>query len=289
MLRSLQKNKKSKRIIETQKHEVEQQKHLVEEKNREITDSINYAQRIQSSLLASKEMLDTHLKSYFIYFQPKDIVSGDFYWGEQLSNGRFALVTADSTGHGVPGAIMSMLNISCIKEAIENKKLVEPCDILNHTRSAIIKTLANDGSRDGGKDDMDCSLISFDFNNSLLTYSAANNPIWIVRKNSTPELIELAPNKMPVGKHDKDSIPFTQHDFNLQTGDVIYAITDGYPDQFGGPKGKKFMYKQMKELLIKISSKPMNEQRMLLEKHLNDWKQSAEQVDDITVIGIKFS
>src|SRR6202008_588584 len=140
--------------------EVEKQKHQVEEQHREITDSINYAQRIQKALLASDEMLNANFKENFVFFQPKDVVSGDFYWAAELDNKQVALVTADSTGHGVPGAIMSMLNISCLNDAVEGKKLTEPNEILNHTRNKIITHLKNDGSAEGGKDGMDCSLIS---------------------------------------------------------------------------------------------------------------------------------
>ncbi|MBK8368816.1 MAG: SpoIIE family protein phosphatase [Bacteroidetes bacterium] len=238
--------------------EVEEQKNEIQEKHREITDSIQYAQRIQKSLLASQEILNKNLAEYFILFQPKDVVSGDFYWAKEFENNLFALVTADSTGHGVPGAIMSMLNISCLEKAIEVKHLVEPSEILNETRRKIIDTLAKDGSEHGGKDGMDCSLVLFDFENSRLTYAAANNPVWIVRQSNNEEgikseLIELQPDKMPIGKHDKDYISFTQHVIPLERNDVVYTITDGFPDQFGGPKGKKFMYKQLKELLKTVS------------------------------------
>ncbi|MES2287947.1 MAG: tetratricopeptide repeat protein [Bacteroidota bacterium] len=314
VVRSLRITRKQKRIIELQKNEVSHQKEIVSEKNKEITDSINYAQRIQRALLASDKLLDSNLirsysglvsesqqmlkdiqhdRDYFIFFQPKDIVSGDFYWASPLANGNFALVTADSTGHGVPGAIMSMLNISCLNEAVKGQQLTEPSEILNYTRSKIIEHLSNDGSAEGGKDGMDCSLISFDFNTNSsigedhegrLTYSAANNPIWIVRKK---QIIELEPDKMPVGKHTQDSIPFTQHTVKLEKCDIVYAITDGMPDQFGGPKGKKFMSKQLKELLINISHLPMKVQKERLSDEFSLWKGNLEQVDDVTVIGIR--
>jgi serine phosphatase RsbU (regulator of sigma subunit) len=267
-----------------QKEEIEIQKQIVEHKNKDITDSINYAQRIQRALLASDQLLKNNLPEHFIFFQPKDIVSGDFYWASKLSNGQFALVTADSTGHGVPGAIMSMLNISCLNEAINGQKLAAPNEILNYTRSKIIEHLANDGSAEGGKDGMDCSLISLDLKQNQLTYSAANNPVWIVRNK---ELLEFVPNKMPVGKHDNDSVSFTQHVIELQKGDVIYTLTDGLPDQFGGPKGKKFMYKQLKELLVSISKHSMNEQSDILRLAINNWKGGLEQIDDICVIGVR--
>jgi len=322
--RSLRQNKKAHKIIKHQKEEVEHQKEIVEEKQKEIVDSINYAQRIQKALLAGNEILNENLPDHFVLFKPKDIVSGDFYWASVLSDGCFALVTADSTGHGVPGAIMSMLNISCLNEAVEGKLLTRPNEILNYTRSRIIKHLMNDGSETGGKDGMDCSLVSFNFKNNQLTYSSANNPVWVVRNkpaidpDSYPsaakglptaqrdiemasinlpsgqagsathnELIELDPDKMPVGKHDKDSVSFSERVFNLQKGDVVYTLTDGFPDQFGGDKGKKFMYKKLKELIRSIAPKPLAEQKEILIKTLNDWKGPLEQVDDVLVIGVR--
>ena len=268
--------------IRQQKEVVEGQKHLIEEKHKEITDSINYAERIQRSFLATKELLVDNLKDYFVFFQPKDVVSGDFYWAGKLNNGNFALVTADSTGHGVPGAIMSLLNITSLEKAIETTS--EPSQILNTTRKIIIERLKKDGSTEGGKDGMDCSLISFDFNNNKFIYAAANNPVWIVREK---EVLEFAPDKMPIGKHDKDIISFSEHEVAIKKGDIVYAITDGMPDQFGGPKGKKFMYKQLKELLISISNETMEIQKQKLHSALNQWKGNLEQVDDITVIGVR--
>lgn len=260
---------------------------LIEEKNKEITDSINYAERIQSSFLATKDFLDKTFQAnnYFVLFQPKDVVSGDFYWAATLSNGKSVLVTADSTGHGVPGAIMSILNISSLEKAII--KYNEPDELLNETRKIIIDRLKHDGSIEGGKDGMDCSIISIDKNN--LNYAAANNPVWIVREDATntKKLIELSCDKFPVGKHERDTTPFTKRHSDLQTGDIIYTITDGFPDQFGGPKGKKFMYKQLKELLISISDLTMEDQKTKLQETLHDWKGNMEQVDDVTIIGIR--
>lgn len=310
--------------IASQRDEIEIQKDLVEEKHKEITDSINYAERIQRSFLASKELLTENLSSprggvevgggYFVFFKPKDVVSGDFYWAGKLSNGNFALATADSTGHGVPGAIMSILNISSLEQAVE-LGMTESAEILNKTRKTIIERLKKDGSPEGGKDGMDASLICFDFLNNKLNYSAANNPVWVIRKKSsevselgsssgftndknnnsdqslknstTHELIELPFDKMPVGKHDKDQVPFTQHLFALQKEDVVYTLTDGMPDQFGGPKGKKFLYKQLKELLISISKEPMEIQKQKLNDAFENWKGNLEQVDDVCVIGVK--
>jgi serine phosphatase RsbU (regulator of sigma subunit)/Tfp pilus assembly protein PilF len=270
------------KITRKQKIVIEKQKDFIEEKHKEITDSINYAERIQKSFLATQEHLNENLREYFILFKPKDVVSGDFYWSATLSDGRFALVTADSTGHGVPGAIMSLLNITSLEKAIET--LNNPSDILNSTRKTIIERLKKDGSEHGGKDGMDASLTVYDFKNKKLIIAAANNPVWIVRGNET---IEIKADKMPVGKHDKDSVSFTQQEIDLQTGDGVYTLTDGFPDQFGGEKGKKFMSKNLRELLAANSSLSMHEQKQLLEKTFANWIGNLEQVDDVTIIGVR--
>ena len=178
---------------------------------------------------------------------------------------------------------MSLLNTSSIERAVE-LGISEPAEILNHTRQTIIERLKKDGSAEGGKDGMDCSLISFNKEKSKFAYAAANNPIWIIRNK---ELIELAPDKIPVGKHDRDSVSFTQHEVEIQKGDMIYTLTDGFPDQFGGPKGKKFMYKKLKEMLITIAHKPTAEQQTVLKGTLKDWMGNTEQVDDVTIIGVR--
>ncbi len=313
---------KQKNIIEQKEQEsqkqniiISEQKNLVELKHKEITDSINYAERIQRSLLANMKLLNEHLKDYFIFFKPKDIVSGDFYWASKIFSTNkvenFAIVTADSTGHGVPGAIMSILNIACLNESVKEGYTL-PNEILNRTRKEIISVLERDGSEGGGKDGMDCSICVYDFKNMKLYIAAANNPVWIVRsrhceddrtkqsqhpneitslpaeaRNDGTEVIEIKPDKMPVGKHDKDKIPFTLHEVQLQKGDVVYTLTDGFPDQFGGEKGKKFMSKNLRELLAANAYLPMQEQKQLLEKTFADWVGDMEQVDDVTIIGVR--
>ncbi len=305
---------KQKQIIEIKEEETQKQKQIIEEKaselsarHKEITDSINYAERIQRSFLATKHLLDEHLKDYFVFFKPKDVVSGDFYWGcsTPLSFGdgsgvRFVLVTADSTGHGVPGAIMSLLNIMSIEKAIE--RTYNPAEILNAARDTIIERLKKDGSADGGKDGMDCSVISVDRENQKLQVAAANNPIWIIRKKTIEEsvaltidnvekqvyeLIEIKADKMPVGKNDKDKQPFTLHTLDVNAGDIVFTLTDGFADQFGGEKSKKFMSKNLKELLLKNAGLPMHDQKILLETSFQNWMGNLEQVDDVTVIGIR--
>lgn len=276
------------KVTHKQKEIIEDQKHLVEEKQKEIVDSINYAQRIQNALLTSDEILKTNLPEYFIYFKPKDIVSGDFYWAAPLNNGKFALIVADSTGHGVPGAFMSLLNISFLNEAIKEYKLNDPAEILNHARAHIIQSLSADGSAEGGKDGMDCSLVSFDFKNNKLEYAAANNPVWVIRRqNGTSELINLVPDKMPVGKHDKDKIPFTLQKFDLQKGDTVYLFTDGYTDQFGGPQGKKFKHKQLEDILKASAHLDLHQQKNKIEEAFENWKGELEQVDDVLIVGVR--
>ncbi|HOY48129.1 MAG TPA: two-component regulator propeller domain-containing protein [Flavobacteriales bacterium] len=264
-------------------HEIKEQKQLIEEKHKEIKDSINYAERIQRSLLASKDLLNKNLNDYFIYYQPKDVVSGDFYWAAELNNGDFVIICGDSTGHGVPGAIMSILNIACLREAYL-QGITSPDLILNETRRLVIENLKNDGSEEGGKDGMDASLICFNPSKDRLTFCGANNPAWILRNQ---EWIELKPDKMPIGKHDKDSISFTLKEMELIKGDIIYLFTDGMPDQFGGPLGKKYKYNQLKQFLLSIQHLSMDEQHQEIKTELNNWKGDLEQVDDILVIGLR--
>jgi len=270
-------------IVEKQKEIVEQQKEQVEEAHKEITDSINYAERIQRSLMASKKLLDENLSDYFNYLNPKEKVSGDFYWASKLANENFCLVAADSTGHGVPGAIMSMLNIASLEKAVV-QNISESSELLNFTRKKIIETLANDGSKDGGKDGMDTALLVFNKDKTHLEFSLANNPLWIIRNN---ELIEYKPDKLPVGRHDNQHIPFTKNSIDLQKGDMIYIFTDGFADQFGGEKGKKFKYSALKELFFSIHSKPTDEQKAILDITFENWRGSLEQVDDVCVVGVR--
>ncbi len=275
---------KQKHIIELKEKETQQQKQLLELKQKEIVDSINYAHRIQKALLASDNLLNEHLKNYFVLYMPKDIVSGDFYWGIPLSNGRFALSAADSTGHGVPGAFMSLLNISFLNEAVNERHLTDPGEILNYTRKRIIESLSVESNSYKGKDGMDCSLVCFDFKNKKLQYAAANNPVWVVRNN---ELIELSADKMPIGKHENDTTPFATRDFALNSGDMVYILTDGYADQFGGPGGKKLKTKQLQEFLIDGSSSGLQIQKQQLSEKFLAWKGSLDQVDDVLIIGVK--
>ncbi|MGE0567462.1 MAG: tetratricopeptide repeat protein [Bacteroidia bacterium] len=261
---------------------IEEQKSLIEIKHKEITDSINYAERIQRSFLATEELLFKNLTDYFVLFQPKDVVSGDFYWAGSLNNGNFAFLVADSTGHGVPGAIMSILNITAIESAILTEN--SPDRIFNQARKSIIERLKRDGSEEGGKDGMDASLIVINESKNKITFALANNPLWLLREG---EIIEYKPDKMPVGKHDNDNVPFSLFEAELRKGDVIYMMTDGFQDQFGGEAGKKFKTKKLKELCLSIHTKTMEEQKEILYNELKNWKGDMEQVDDVCLAGIK--
>jgi serine phosphatase RsbU (regulator of sigma subunit) len=278
---------RSLKVTRKQKAMIEEQKNIVEEKNKDITDSIHYASRIQKALLTTDDYISSHLKEYFILFKPRDIVSGDFYWANEVETNkgrRFIICAGDCTGHGVPGAFMSLLNISMLNEANIEKKIHEPAEILDEVREHIIKALNPEGKDEGSKDGMDCTLCSFSLTEGMLDFACANNPLWIIRNN---ECIEFKPDKMPVGVQGEKHVPFTKQSTPLQKGDMVYIFTDGYADQFGGPKGKKFKCKQLQEKLIVISTMPIAEQKNRLEKTFEEWKGNLEQVDDVLLIGIR--
>ncbi|MES2762833.1 MAG: SpoIIE family protein phosphatase [Bacteroidota bacterium] len=286
MYRVYQQKKKAHILISKQKEQVEQkqgliehQKQVIEEKQKEIVDSINYAKRIQYALLASEEMLNKNLFEHFVCLKPKDIVSGDFYWATK-HNERFYFAVCDSTGHGVPGAFMSLLNIGFLSEAIKEKEISEPHAVFNYVRDRLIESIGRDEQQDG----MDGILICIDKATNTITYSAANNSPLLIRDSI---IIELKKDKMPVGKGEKNT-SFNLYTIEPQKNDMLYLYTDGYADQFGGPKGKKFKYKQLNELLISNSTLPLTKQLTDLDKHFRNWRGVLEQVDDVCVIGIRF-
>ena len=282
---------KQKQIIETKEQEalrqnevITKQKHLVEEKQQEITSSINYAKRIQSSFLSSEQYISRYLDDYFILYNPRDIVSGDFYWIMENNNSLY-VCTADCTGHGIPGAFMSLIGMGVLNEINHSKdNIYQTDDFLNELRRIIILALNPEGSSEEGKDGMDMVLCRYDFKKMELEYSAANNSFYIIREGN---LLEFKPDKIPVGKYLEEEIPFTRHLISLKKGDCIYTFSDGYADQFGGAKGKKLMSRQLKELLISVSDLPMQQQKDKLNCSFNKWKGDLEQVDDVTIIGIR--
>ncbi|MGE0560786.1 MAG: tetratricopeptide repeat protein [Flavobacteriales bacterium] len=289
---SLNAKKKINKILNSQNEEITSKNILIEEKNKDITDSINYAKRIQDAILPSSTELNKHLKDGFVLYLPKDIVAGDFYWMEVLDDS-ILLAAADCTGHGVPGAMVSVVCNSALNRAVGEFHLTQPAEILNKVRELVIETFEQSGEEMEVRDGMDISLVKFDRNLILdhtIEWAGANNPLWIVRTNDRKEaeLIEYKPNKQPIGKHFKQD-PFKNHRIKLQKHDTIYLFTDGYADQFGGEKGKKMMYKPFKELLLSIQEKTMDEQKIALEQFFTNWKGDLEQVDDVCIIGVRFA
>jgi len=271
-------------------NEINKQRDVIEEKNKDIVSSIHYAKRIQKALLASDTLLENKLPEHFVLYKPKDIVSGDFYWANfteasmAKGNETFLLCTGDCTGHGVPGAFMSLLAVSFLNEIVKERKITSPDLIFNHLRDDIIKVLNPEGTLDEGKDGMDGVICSFDFKNRNMEYAGANNPIWIIRSGI---LLEFKPNKQPIGMYEGERKPYTLQTIPLQKGDMIYMFTDGYADQFGGSKGKKFKYKHLQEVLLSIAATTMNEQHSKLNSIIEDWKGNLDQVDDILLIGVR--
>jgi PAS domain S-box-containing protein len=281
-LRKLNENLEN--IVKERTNEVILQKEIIEVKNRDITDSILYAKKIQDALFAPVKHIHALFPESFILYHPKDIVSGDFYWIFSPSdNDLFFIGCCDCTGHGVPGAFMSLLSISFLNQAVKEKEMREPDKILNDVRSNIIKALNPDGTSDT-KDGMDAVLCAFDLKNKILHAACANNPVWYIQNG---KLKKILPDKIPVGSHTNMHQSFTKHSIQLQKGDSVYLFTDGYADQFGGPNNKKFRYKQLEETLLANVHLSMKEQKDILDKTFEEWKGNYEQVDDVLAIGIQ--
>lgn len=273
--------------------EVEEKHLIIEEKNKEITDSITYARRIQEAILPPLDFITEHVPESFVYYQPKDIVAGDFYWAEKIGD-TFLIAAADCTGHGVPGALVSVVCSNALNRSVKEFKLGDPGKILDKTRELVLENFSK--SKESIKDGMDISLVSIEMSpgQMAVSWAGANNPLWYVKKTPAPaeagdpgsQLIEIMPDKQPIGFTDH-ARPFTTHHLQAQKGDTFYLFTDGYADQFGGPKGKKFKYKQFAELLLSIQQRPLKEQHQAIAQALKSWKGSLEQIDDVCIIGIR--
>jgi serine phosphatase RsbU (regulator of sigma subunit) len=261
-------------------NKISAQKMMLEHKNKEITDSINYAQRIQSAILPSSDYVNKTLPNSFVLYKPKDIVAGDFYWIKKV-NDNIVYATADCTGHGVPGAMVSVVCSNSLNQSIKELKTANPAEILEMTRTLVKESFKS--KDDNVKDGMDITLCSINYLQNTIQFTGANNPLYIIRNK---QIIEVKGDKQPVGNHIKE-VPFTVHTMQLEKNDVVYTFSDGYVDQFGGEKGKKFMRKRFKALLLKISNKPMQEQKSILNNTFETWRGELEQVDDVCVIGIR--
>lgn len=273
------------RVTNKQKEIIEIQKHLVDEKQKEIIDSITYAKRIQQAILPAVDLISESFPNSFVLYKPKDIVAGDFFWFESLHDHKLTFIAAaDCTGHGVPGAMVSVVCSNALNRAVNEFKIRETGLILDKTRELVIETFKKSG--EGVMDGMDISLASIthlENGKVMLNWSGANNPLWYVHKN---EFAIIKGNKQPIGISDFPK-PYTTHSIELVAGDVFYLFTDGYVDQFGGPKGKKFKQNQMKELIASIFHLPLNEQSEILSKTFVNWMADNEQADDVTIIGIR--
>ncbi len=256
----------------------------VKTKNEEILDSISYARMIQQALLPPQALLQKHLKEYFIYYRPRDIVSGDFYWLKKKGKALY-FAAADCTGHGVPGAFMSIVGLNLLERAVEANEMVTPADMLDFVREAIKISLQQQDKNAQVSDGMDIALCLWEEEQNRLTFAGVENDLYLVRNR---ELIEYTADRYPIGSiFDFSAPPYTNHTIELQPGDKLYLFSDGYKDQFGGSKGKKFMSLRFKQLLIDIQTAPLSEQQKLLASHLEDWKGAYEQVDDILIMGIQ--
>lgn len=287
--------RKQKGIIEIQRASSEMQRKVVENKNKEITDSINYAKRIQEAILPSKQVLVDNLKKGFVIFKPKDVVSGDFYWLEK-ANGYIFFAAADCTGHGVPGAMVSVICSNALSKGVLEEGITDTGKLLDRVRELVADRLSKNGEK--VNDGMDISLIAIkenerDLTSTTIEWSGANNGIWIVR-DKTRELEQVSADKQPVGVYEV-SKNFTTHKIQIKKNDKIYLFTDGFSDQFGGeylPEmkagGKKFKSANFKKLLLNIQDKQMDQQKLIIENTFEEWKGSLEQVDDVCIIGICF-
>jgi PAS domain S-box-containing protein len=270
--------------IKERTKEIEKQKIVLEDKNLKITDSINYALRIQQAILPSQQMLSDILPDSFILFQPKDIVSGDFYWAHAINQHQILFAAVDCTGHGVPGAFMSIMGYNLLEQIVKEQKIQEPAAVLNELSESVIRSLKQTAQIGSIKEGMDIALCKIDYRTLELEYSGAHNPLTIVRNN---QLIETKADNKAIGISHTNIESFTNHTIQLEKGDCIYIFSDGYADQKGGEHNQKFFYKPFKQLLIDINNKTMKEQEKELYTAINSWKGEREQIDDILVIGVR--
>ncbi len=268
--------------VETRTYNLQREKEVIQQEKAELVDSINYAKRIQTALLPSHAKIQEKLGESFILFIPKDIVSGDFYWVEIVNEWVF-FAGCDCTGHGVPGALISIVCNNALNRAVKEYGLIQPSLILDKVAELIVENLGIDGEV---KDGMDASVCAFNNSTRELYWAGANIPLWIARQTSFYELQEYKPDKQPIGQVE-NRFPYTNHKIDIKKGDILYLFSDGYADQFGGDQGKKLTKKRFKELLLMQKNNSMEEQQASLLKFHHDYKNHSDQIDDILVMGIK--
>jgi len=270
---------------QTLEQKVMERTRQIEQQRMNTTDSIHYARRIQKALMLPSEELEKILPDHFILNKPKDIVSGDYYWVAHKED-RVIIAVADCTGHGVPGAFMSIMGINFLNEIVNKAQSIKANEILNELRDKIIKSLGQTGQRDETKDGMEMALCVLDTNNHRLQYSGAFRPMYLLRED---ELIVIRGDAMPIGIYNENEVPFTNKEVTIQQSDMIYLFTDGYVDQIGGLERKTFKSIRLKALLKEIHSKPLDEQRHILREEHEIWRSGSEQIDDIMILGVRLT
>ncbi len=275
-----QKNEK----LEAQKHKITTQKTEIEKAHKNMLSSISYAQLIQNAMLPTNELFNTHFSEYFILFKPRDIISGDFYWAKKVNN-ILIFAAADSTGHGVPGALLSMLGMSLLDEIVRNYQITTAGQVLDNLRYAIKTSLNQNDANDVNKDGMDIALCVINLETNELQYAGAYNPLYIIRNT---EFIELKADRQPIAVHIEEK-QFTNHTLNLQQNDILYLFSDGYSDQFNELTNKKFTTRRFKKVLTDIANNSLSKQKQILEQNLNQWLGNTKQIDDILVMGVKIN
>jgi serine phosphatase RsbU (regulator of sigma subunit) len=266
------------------KEKISYQRYEIDRQRKELTESIKYASYIQNALLTSQHELKRLLPEHFVIFIPRDIVSGDFYWITKRKSDLIVAV-ADCTGHGVPGAFMSILGITLLSEIVNRASYNSAGTILNQLRESVMRALNQRGMDEEQKDGIDMALCLINTETNMLEFAGAFNPIYIVKKN---RLIEMHGDKMPIGIAALEENSFTNHRYNLEENDVVYLFSDGFVDQFGGPEGKKFKYQPFRNMLLNISNLPMHVQKNELIKKFNQWKGNLPQLDDVLMFGFRY-
>jgi serine phosphatase RsbU (regulator of sigma subunit)/Tfp pilus assembly protein PilF len=280
---AIEKSEQEKEIYRLKHVELKLAYDIIDEKNKDITASINYASRIQKALLPEQKEIRGLADRCFIFYLPKDIVSGDFYWFTKVQ-GKMIIAVGDCTGHGVPGALMSMLGISFLEEIVNKREVLDSSEILSDLRIEIQRALHQKDENEGTKDGMDISLCIIDDKKKTLQYSGAYNDLYFIRNN---ELLEYHADHMPIGIYDLSGEKFTKYDIQTLPGDIIFMFSDGYADQFGGPNCKKYKYSALRAFLLKIHNLPVQTQKKELEKEFYNWKGESSQVDDVVILGLK--